>query len=364
MNPLTAHRLLGRCLVAPTPELAARLRDETFPWDGLIAAANGAYLTPALHAALRDSGLLPALPGEVSHYLAMIAERNEARNVRLRAQLAELVGALNRCGIVPTLLKGAAGIFIDSPYAASRMVTDLDLLVGADEVSDAVAILAALGYRNLQGHVPGRHAVGDFIRDIDVGAVDLHIQLMNEPHLLPVAEVGARTVECTVDGIRARILSPTDRVLHLLLHDLVQDHGIHDGRLNVRHLHEIAALAGTDAPPHWDRIVGHLARHRLGHLAEVTMIAARVFFGTSVPATIRPTLGARLLVWRSLMRMRHPRLARPSEIFGNVHRSLAWYRHAASGRRLPRLRRAADYLRAHRTRTAGRVLHVLFARRT
>jgi hypothetical protein len=355
VNPLALHRWLGRCLVA------RELPDPAVPWPALLETANRAYLTPALFTALRDSSL--AVPADVTQYLSVIAERNEMRNARLRAQLHELVGALNRRGIIPTLLKGAAGLFgTPDAYAASRMVTDLDLLIDVEKTDEALSALSALGYRRLEGRVTGRHALGDFIRDIDVGAVDLHIHLVNEPGLLPVAEVVARAVDCTVGGLHARTLSPADRVLHLLLHDLVQDQGIHDGRLNFRHLHELAALAASPLP--WDRIMTHLAPHRLGCTAELAMLAARFFFATPLPVGVRPSLDSRLFFWRSLMILRYPQLTRCSEIVGNAHRSLAWYRHSGGHRRMPRLRRAADYLRAHRARTAGRVLHVLFTHRT
>jgi hypothetical protein len=360
MNALALHRWLGRCLVARTPVPA----DPAFPWPALLETANCAYLTPALYAALRGAGV-SAVPEDVAEYLSVIAERNDMRNARLRAQLHELVGALNRKGIVPTLLKGAAGLFGGpDAYAASRMVTDLDLLIEAERVDDALSVLSELGYRRLEGRATGRHALGDFIRDIDVGAVDLHVHLLNEPGLLPVEEVAARTVERADGGLRARTLSPADRVLHLLLHDLVQDYGIHDGRLNFRHLHELSVIAAAGEALPWDRVMAHLARHRLGCLAEVGMLAARFFFATPLPAGVKPSLESRLLFWRSLLILRHPRLMRCSEIFGNAHRSLAWYRHSDSHRRLPRLRRAVAYLRAHRTRTAGRVLHVLFSHRT
>jgi hypothetical protein len=362
MNRLALHRVLGLCLMDPARAQHA-VADPSFPWALLIEAANRTYLTPALDAALRGGRI--DVPGEVADYLAMIAERNRTRNRRLRSQLRELVGALNRVGIAPLLLKGAAGLF-DSPddYASTRIVTDLDLLVGAGRITDACAVLESLGYRRLEGRAPGAHAAGDFIRDIDVGAVDLHVHLLNEPQLLPVADVLERSVLTESGGLQARCLAPTDRVLHLLLHDLVQDQGLHDGRLNIRHLHEIAILAAAGSPVCWDEIVARLALRRLDPALGSALLAAHALFGMTLPSAVRPSPAARVMAWRALLQLRYPRLERWGEIFGNAHRSLAWYRHADANRRFPRLRRAADYLRVHHIRTAGRVLHVLFARRT
>ena len=157
---------------------------------------------------------------------------------------------------------------------------------------------------------------------------------------------------------------PTDRILHLLLHDLVQDQGLHDGRLNIRHLHEFALLAAGDAPIDWAAIRAHLARHRLHTALDLWLLAAGEFFATRMPFQAARPLGTRLLFWRALVQLRHPRLTRSNEIFGNLHRSLSWYRLANRERRLPRIRRAAEYLRMYRARTASRILHVLLDHRS
>ncbi len=365
MTPLALHRLLGRCLCMPDADLANRLARRDLPWDSLLEIANRAFLTPALCAALSDERLSPAVPDGVTTYLAELSRLNRLRNRRLKAQLAELVAALNDQGIGPVLLKGAAVLFTrGDAYATSRMVTDLDILVAPDQASAALAALAKRGYRKISEHAPPPHTLGDFARAQDVGAVDLHIALLNEPALLPIGDMLARAVDYTADGHHVRVLAPTDRVLHLLLHDLVQDQGLHDGRLNIRHLHEFALLAAGNTPIDWAAIRAHLARHRLHMALDLWLLAAGTFFGIRMPLPSAPSLGARLLFWRALAQLRHPRIARWNEVFGNLHRSLSWYRLANRERRLPRIRRAAEYLRIYRVRTASRILHVLLDHRS
>jgi hypothetical protein len=365
MTPLDLHRLLGRCLCAPDAALAARLARPDMPWDGLLEVANSAFLTPALCLALGDERLSAAVPVNVAAYLAELSRLNRVRNQRLKGQLAEIVTALNDRGIAPVLLKGAGVLFArNDGYAASRMVTDLDILIPPAQAQIALAALAERGYRRLSDRAPPPHTLGDFTRAQDAGAVDLHIALLTEPRLLPVDETLARAVVHVVDGRQARVLAPTDRVLHLLLHDLVQDQGLHDGRLNIRHLHEFAHLAAGAAPIDWAAIREHLARHRLHTALDLWLLAAGAFFATRIPPQAAPSLGARLLFWRALGQLRHPRLARLNEVFGNLHRSLSWYRLANRERTWPRIRRAAEYLRMHRARTAKRILHVLLDHRS
>jgi hypothetical protein len=365
MTPLDLHRLLGRCLCAPDTDLAVLLARPDMPWDRLLEIANRAFLTPALCVALGHECLSSSVPDGVATYLAELSRLNRVRNQRLTTQLAEIVTALNDRGMAPVLLKGAAVLYTrNDAYAASRMVTDLDILVAPGQSSAALAAIAECGYRRISDRAPPPHTLGDFARAQDAGAVDLHVALLNQPALLPIDEILARAVDCAAEGRRVRLLSPTDRVLHLLLHDLVQDQGLHNGRLNIRHLHEFAVLAAGDAPIDWSAIRAHLARHRLQTALDLWLLTAGEFFGTRMLAHRAPSLGTRLLFWRALAQLRHPRLARSNEIFGNLHRSLSWYRLTNRERKLPRIRRAAEYLRMHRARTARRILHVLLDHRS
>jgi Uncharacterised nucleotidyltransferase len=356
MTPLDLHRLLGRCLGAPDPDLAGQLARPDFPWDGLLETANRAFLTPALCVALSHESLSSSVPEGVATYLAGLSRLNRLRNRRLDAQLAELVAALNGRGIVPLLVKGAAILRAGhDAYAASRMITDLDVLIAPDQASLALAVLAECGYRRIPGRTPPVHTLGDFARAQDVGAVDLH--------MLPIDDMLGRAVDHEANGLRVRLLTPTDRVLHLLLHDLVQDQGLHDGRLNLRHLHEFSLLART-MPVDWPAIRAHLAKYRLQTALDLWRLAAGEFFAAHVPLDRAPSVGARILFWRALARLRNPRLDRLNEILGNLHRSLSWYRLANRHRKLPRIRRAAEYLRMYRARTASRILHVLLDHRS
>lgn len=364
MTPLALHRLLGACLNVANDRIAADALRADPPWPALLETANGAFLTPALHAALARRRLLDTIPADVRDYLATLAERNALRNRRLKAQAAEAVAALNRQGVVPLLLKGAAVLLERAiPHAAGRMVTDIDILVPRADGARAVAALAALGYRRIEGRPPAPHTLGDFMRPSDVGAIDLHVDLLTQPHLLLAEDALGRATHLIRGELAFRCLAPTDRVVHLLLHDLVQDYGLHDGKLNFRHVHELATTLALSAPLDWETIAAALSRHRLRPALDLWLLAANFFFAASLPAGMAPSLAGRLLFWRSLLQLRHPRLVRPGEIFGNLHRSLSWYRLPGRERRLPRLRQGIGYIRAHRIRTIGRVLHVMLDRR-
>ena len=140
---------------SPLATLVAGLRGDPVDgadWPAVIALANHALLTPALFVSLERSGRIGGLPAEVGGYLRFIHDCNRDRNQRLSAQLAEVVSALNRRGVVPLLLKGAVPLFLASDDRFSgRMTSDLDLAVEAAEEPLALARLAKLGYRQLGG---------------------------------------------------------------------------------------------------------------------------------------------------------------------------------------------------------------------
>ena len=76
-------------------------------WFDLIEIANKGWLGPALFLALKRAGSLGQVPEEPRAYLALLHDRTRDRNLRLKSQLLEAVGALNAHDIEPIILKGA-----------------------------------------------------------------------------------------------------------------------------------------------------------------------------------------------------------------------------------------------------------------
>lgn len=364
LSALRLHRILGACL-APKLDLPAELGRGDFPWPALLETANRTLLSPALHAALSDKAPSGLVPDDVRAYLGELNRLNALRNHRLRIQADEAIAALNRAGVVPLLLKGAAMLFERRRgEPMTRMVSDLDLLVGKNDGPRAIECLARLGYIAAARNEWASHGLGDFVRPQDVGAIDLHVELLREEHLLPAAEVLRAASPRVQRDLSYMLLSPEHRVLHLLLHDTIQDHGYFDGRLHFRHLHDLASLVAAEPGIDWGAVRDRLQPLRLAGALAWWLLAAEHFFAVPVPAAIgRPWL-ARARLWRAQLQIGSLRLRRLGEVAGNLHRSLAWYRLPDRVRPMPRLRHAIDYVRRHRVRTVGRVLHVVRYRRS
>lgn len=273
-------------------------------WDVVVALANRALLTPTLFAALSSTGQVSRLPPDTAGYLAFLYGCNRQRNRRLRTQLLEVVRDLNLNGIVPILLKGSIPLFLaERGPAEGRITSDLDLAVDARELPGAEAALIRMGYRSVAGD-------GVLARPEDAGVVELR---RSQP---PAGLAGSMLVE--VDGLRLRIPSPEARALHLMVHDLLKEGDYWRGRIELRHMHDLAGLSrdGVD----WNAVRSAPAGRHARNAFETQLLALERLFGATVPNPRGWSTVARLQHRRRLFCARHPLLGAPLRL----GTALAW----------------------------------------
>jgi hypothetical protein len=297
--------------------LAALLRGEPAAdagWTAVLALANRTLLTPALFVALRRADGLGHLPADVRDYLAFLHGRNLERNTRLRAQLIEAILALNQAGVEPTLLKGAVRLFQDEEERlGSRITRDLDLSVEEGESEAARACLLGIGYRDAVGFRA-------MLRPQDVGVLELRDRprAASARYLPRAHRLASRLVAQA--GVRARIPSPTARALHWMVHDLIKEGDYWRGRIDLRHLHDLAELAWSERDVDWAGLPGTMP-DRLGRNAiETQLVTLQTLFGIALPRGMRPGAIVRLQHRRRMFTAQHPLAGAPLRLAGN----LAW----------------------------------------
>jgi hypothetical protein len=265
-GPGAALRPLADCLALDAARAHRRLVGLAADWPPILHLANQELVAPALCGRLKRLRRLDSLPAEVADYLVLLHRLNGERNDALRRQALELVARLNRFGIRPVMLKGAAALFADA-YGdpAARMIGDLDILVPRLRLRAGLAALADLGYRLADRYPDGHHAYGEFVRDGDAGAVDLHVEPIDASHLLPADEMWRRAEPCAAPGAAFFVPSPTDRVLHNILHAQIHHRAdYYRGAIRLRQLHDGATLAASLAPGiDWALIEARCGAHRL-----------------------------------------------------------------------------------------------------
>jgi len=357
-GPGAALRPLADCLALDPARGHRRLGGPAVDWPPILHLANQELVAPALCSRLKRQRRLDALPAEIADYLALLHRLNGERNDALRRQALELVVALNRFEIRPVLLKGAAALFADA-YGdpAARMIGDLDILVPRLRLRASLAVLADLGYRLADRYPDGHHAYGEFVRDGDAGALDLHIEPIDASYLLPADEMWRHAESRTEQGAAFFVPSPTDRVLHNILHAQIHHRAdYYRGNIRLRQLHDGATLAASMAPAiDWALIEARFGAHRLDAALQSYLWAANDLFGLPWPLAARPALRARLHYRRCLLQRRAPALGWVLVPWANLRQGFAWHRlrHLYGSRRgaVRRvLRHAGQFMRKARTR--------------
>jgi hypothetical protein len=301
----------------------------TADWNAILAVANDHLLTPALWGALQRFGRTEMPPAEVAAYLAMVGGLNEERNRALRRQAMELATAFNRRGVRPAFLKGGLALLAGAPEAmGSRMMRDLDILVPGERRAECVAVLAEAGYSLMRGYGEGHNAVGDFARPGDAGSVDLHVELLDQPWLLAARDVWRRASILEVEGATIAVPSPTDTVLHELLHAQVHHLGqFYRGELRLLQIHALVRLVRHHGVAiDWPAIERDLDRHRLTTALHSYLLAAQRMFGLAWPLLRSPTAAARLHYWRCGLQLGSSAVQALGTRWGNLRGGLAWHR--------------------------------------
>jgi len=278
-------------------------------WTSLLGLANQTLTTPALMDLV--TRCKDQIPEDVRVYVREMFERNAVRNDRLAAQLVETVAAINNQGITPILFKGAATLVMaDRAESASKLMSDLDIMVMPDQVDATMKALCSIGYSVHYQSQPddgGWHV--DLKRSKDVGMVDLHRQPPGDPFFY--ASAGNVTRFCRTAKIgegSCLIPNSTYQALMLIIHDEFQDNGYWIGNIDVRHLIQLRDLAASAEGIDWEKLAALTPSKLARNALETQMVALSSLLGVDVPIHMRRRFVPRLQHRRRLAQAQFPPL--------------------------------------------------------
>jgi hypothetical protein len=312
--------LIGEILrVRPTVPATSALRAKLFrsSWQQLVDFASGhAVLMPCI-LALKQRALLLPLPrsggkGSGTHVTSVLEDayaRHLDRRAALREQLAELVAALNRHGIVPLLIKGGRYLTDDSPpWSEARDMRDLDILVPRGSAAAAIAALEAEGYAAASREAPTDQHLPEMRRSDRCSTVEPHVEALGYAGRRIVATDLLWSVSvagCLADR-QLRVLPPAWHLLHALLHHQVSDRGYARHVLALKDVWEFACHADGLPAEDWRAIAHHMQRAGAADILGSLIAQAELLFGLVPPASVTPSAAARAHAEKTLRRAQSP----------------------------------------------------------
>jgi Uncharacterised nucleotidyltransferase len=291
--------LLGRAL-GDGAAAGAGAAAESVDWPLFVALASSHLVTPALQPRL-GKVLGAPLDGEVERYLAVLRTLNRVRNRRLRAQLDDLVAALNAAGIEPILLKGMAhlalGLYADD---ADRVIGDIDVLVAGEQLDAALRVLCQMGYRSHGGDLEHGHLhhYPPVACDDSEAWVELHKAASPYHRALPTSALIRRTGRIALESGSAAVPCPEDLLVHNIVHSQLHQRGFWSAEFSLRDAYDLVLLARHFRDElDWPRLASRIAADLGGHSAGFYVRRAHRLLGQPPPPLPWP-LGARLADWR------------------------------------------------------------------
>ena len=295
-------------------------------WDLMLRQARHADLLGRLAMIADARSLLTDLPAGPRGQLEAARVLTQAQQRETRRELAHIADTLAPLGISPVLLKGAAYLASGGPAALGRSCSDIDLLVEKSRLPEVESQLMMGGwvtthldpydqryYREWMHELPPmEHATRHTV-------IDVHHAILPDsarPRPDPAALLGAALSVSP----RWRILSPTDMVLHCIVHLLQNEefsHGLRDLSdldLMLRHFGHRVGF--------WDALVPRGRQLQVARPLHYGLQLAHQLLGTPVPEqTLRdaaddapraPTDRWMQSLWRRALIPDHHSLDQPS----------------------------------------------------
>jgi hypothetical protein len=271
-------------------ELARRHRVEALCWHGLGDA--------------RES-----VPNAVADELAQATRDTIGQGMRAAAEAGRLKRAFDDAGIDIVFVKGVTLGALAYPKPFLKMSMDIDLLIDADRLSDACAVLRRAGYEPAIPPDAGTERIERWHRmhkesvwrHRDAGfQLDLHTRLADQPAMIPT--IGTRSPRQQVSvapGIELPTLGDEELFAYLCVH------GASSAWFRLKWICDLAALLHGKDQGQVELLYDGSQRLGAGRSAAQALLVADAAFGISMSDRQRKRLRAgRLNRWLAHIALR------------------------------------------------------------
>lgn len=245
---------------------------------------------------LAEAGLECQCPAALLREARNARLATAAQWLRLRFELRRLAAEFAQRNVDFLVLKGAALAFLAYPDSSLRSVSDIDLLVRSESLSQALEGMRAAGFRCPERFV---HAHPMSLMEFALAGeeislplekpgtralVEIHTQLESaEPWFpVPIGRIWESIRKTDLEGLKVCVLDKHEFLFHLVLH-LARGNKF---ALGLRPLLDVHLWLQAQAKSlDWEWIASECVRRGYGPWAHLTLRIVRDAFGTRVPAS-------------------------------------------------------------------------------
>jgi len=178
-------------------------------------------------------------------------------------------------------------------------------LVPRNKIEECLTALHGLGYEAEEDihndYHEDHHHCAPLFRPGDYGSMELHRGLTESPYvdILPTEFGLADAQPLEFQGLAMKVLSPTHRLLHNILHSQLVDHNHADGIIPLRSLYEVVteSRAWQDRID-WSIIHSRMEQHNRGNALRAYLHMAHKLFSLPYPDGVGKTLLSRFYYQR------------------------------------------------------------------
>jgi hypothetical protein len=268
-------------------------------WDSIVKLALLQGVAPILHQKLGAAGTLAGVPGTLADRLAQERRVTALANLGAYAEFQRIARALGEAGIPVMQLKGLHLAELVYRDISLRPMSDLDVLVPRERVTEAIQVLRKEGFgydEDLESAVQGM-----LDTKCNIGLVQAERGTWLEVHWAldepggagpgPVDEIWSSARPGRLGDTQALVMAPEFLLLHVCAH-LACNHAF---AFSLRALCDIGEIVRAHPGLDWQKVTEQALRHRWTRGVAAALRLARDHLGVPVPPRALDSLGAEQL---------------------------------------------------------------------
>lgn len=306
-------------------------------WNHLASRAHSEGVAPLVYWTFSKAGRLSFIPQETRNFLRVSYAGTYMQNQFMFKELETLAHLFHQADIPIVVLKGACFALTIYPDIGLRPMGDMDLLVPASKLAEAVQIAETLGYaETLPEASPGlrdllNHEICLHKSSPHSITLELHRSLVADKtftYAVPVDWFWEQTEPLDITPATARfqtllMLTPTAQILYAASHAMLQHGG---DKAPLRWFCDLDRLIRHyDERADWDLLLAQAKNFEWGSALEAALAQTIAYFDTPVPGHVLANLAKHSDRHQSLVAQKQIRPA--THILEERQKllSLSWY---------------------------------------